>query len=495
MAMTIDGMVSGMDTAGMISQLMQLETLPQTALKNKVTVQNKAVAAYQGLNTRLAGLLTAARALGNADTWGAMKATASSDAATVSAKPGAAAGSLSFTVDKLAAAHTVTFTGKTVTSLTDPAGSSVLTGSTIDVLRNDGTTITVGPTDASLSAVVKKINETANAAYKAAAVQISPGRYTLQLTAVATGGAGKALFDATKPVVDGDPHTTYQPAGLNLLAGAVTTVGSDATLTVGDVPATQYQVTSATNTFAELLPGVTVTASKKSTTPVTVTVVPDKDSIAAKAQALVDNANTVLLEIASQSRVKSGETPAGPLAGDSTLRKIAQDILGSVSSAAGGGLGSFREVGVGVTRDGKLSFDKAKFLESFAADPARTQKFFDGYADRDHANAKPGEFEAGWDTPNGIGRRLETIAATLTEGLVLPTDPPGKTKEGLLTALINRRNESIRGLNDQVSAWDRRLALRKTALQKQFSGLEVALGKMQQQSTWLAGQLAGLSTS
>jgi flagellar hook-associated protein 2 len=43
-----------------------------------------------------------------------------------------------------------------------------------------------------------------------------------------------------------------------------------------------------------------------------------------------------------------------------------------------------------------------------------------------------------------------------------------------------------------VSQWDIRLDLRKTNLQKQFSALEVAMGKMQQQSSWLSGQLANL---
>ena len=41
--------------------------------------------------------------------------------------------------------------------------------------------------------------------------------------------------------------------------------------------------------------------------------------------------------------------------------------------------------------------------------------------------------------------------------------------------------------------WDTRLELRRSGLEKQFSNLEVALGKMKQQSSWLAGQLAGLA--
>ncbi|HYN93832.1 MAG TPA: flagellar filament capping protein FliD [Pilimelia sp.] len=494
MAMSLDGMISGMGTTDMISQLMQLEALPQTALKNKVTVQNKAVSAFQSLNTRVNSMLTATRALGTADAWGAMKATATSDAVAVSARPGATTGAMSFKVTELAAAHTVTFTGKTVGSLTDAAGSPVLSGTTIDVLLADGTTTTVTPADRSLQAVAKTINETANGAYKASAVQVSPGQYTLQLTSTATGNGNK-FFDATKPVVPGDPHGTYVPAGLDLNAGAVTRVGSDAALTVGDVPATQYQITSSTNTFTDLLPGITVTVSKKDpAATVTVNVVEDKDSIASKVQALVDTANVVLQEVTSQSRPKNGPVPAGPLVGDSALRNLSQSILGVVASGADG-LGSLSQVGVTLGKTGELSFNKQKFLDALAADPVKTRAFFDSYADVPHAKAKADTFEPGWDVPKGLSRKLEALAATMSEGVILPTDSPEKTKEGLLTALINRRTDSIKGLNDQVASWDRRLEVRKSALQRQFSGLEVALGKMKSQSSWLAGQLAGLPSA
>jgi flagellar hook-associated protein 2 len=62
-----------------------------------------------------------------------------------------------------------------------------------------------------------------------------------------------------------------------------------------------------------------------------------------------------------------------------------------------------------------------------------------------------------------------------------------------LQGLIQRRTATISDLNDQVSAWDVRLDLRQQALQRQFTNLEVAMGKMQEQSKWLAGQLATLS--
>jgi flagellar hook-associated protein 2 len=471
---SIDGLISGMGTSDMISQLMKLEAAPQTALKNKVTVQNRAVTAYQSVNSRFSSLLSAARAVTNPDTWGSMKATSSSDAVAVTAKPGSAAGTLSFKVDKLAAAHTVTYNGSVGATT-----AAVTAADSIVVPLAAGGTANVPLTDKSLAGVVKAINEAAGAAYTATTVQTGPGTFTLQLTAKTT---GQASSFGTPPELD---------AGV-LGTGVATTIGIDAKLIVG-TDAT-YEITSATNTFADVLPGVTLTASKiKTDAPVTVTLASDTDSVVGKVQALVDNANVVLNEIASQTKAKTGELAAGPLAGDSAMRKLSQEILSSVSGGAGN-LGSLSQVGISVSRDGRLTFDKTKLVDALAADPAKARSYFDSYADVAHPAAAAG-FNPGWDVATGLGRRLEAIGAVTSEGVILPTDSPEKAKQGFLTGLIQRRDDQIRGLNDRVTAWDQRLAVRKSNLERQWSGLEVALGKLQSQSSWLSGQLAGMSTS
>ncbi len=56
MAFSIGGMISGLDTATMINQLMQLEARPQSLLKNKVSSTQTLVSALQALNTRIADL-------------------------------------------------------------------------------------------------------------------------------------------------------------------------------------------------------------------------------------------------------------------------------------------------------------------------------------------------------------------------------------------------------------------------------------------------------
>ncbi|MFC7479773.1 hypothetical protein ACFQX7_06675 [Luedemannella flava] len=69
-----------------------------------------------------------------------------------------------------------------------------------------------------------------------------------------------------------------------------------------------------------------------------------------------------------------------------------------------------------------------------------------------------------------------------------------ETAQKNVTSSTQSRNKLVDNLNDQIAAWDVRLTARQTALQKQFSNLEVALGKLQSQSSWLSGQLAGLSS-
>jgi len=478
MAMSVDGLVTGMKTTDTINQLMQVEALPQAALKTKVSVANKVVAAYQSVNTRLSSLATAAKALGSADTWTSMKATSSSNAAVVSALPGASAGTMSFRIDNLAAAHTMAFSAGSVASVSD----NVISGSDFVIKLKDGSDKTLTPTDQSLDKVVAAINAETDAVYRAASVQISPGQYTLQLTAKETGAT--AAFAGP-------------PAEIDMLgAAAITTQGTNATITVGTT--TPYSIESATNTFADVLPGVTVTAVSEQAVGdprITIGIKADVDGIAAKVQALVDNANVALSEIASQSKVKNGDVAAGVLVGDSAMRQLSQDILSAVSGGVSidGSLDTFGTVGVGLDRTGMLTFTKQTFVDAYNADPAKAQAYFDTYTDVPHASAVAGKFEPGWDTAGGLGRKLETVALQASEGVTLPTDSPTKVKQGLLQSLIQRRTDSISDLNDQVSAWDVRLDLRQKALERQFSNLEVAMGKMQEQSKWLAGQLATLS--
>ena len=76
---SISGLASGLDTATIISQLMQLEAIPQNRLKTQVTTHESAITKLQDLNTKIAALFTKAEALSKAAGWSPLTATSSYD--------------------------------------------------------------------------------------------------------------------------------------------------------------------------------------------------------------------------------------------------------------------------------------------------------------------------------------------------------------------------------------------------------------------------------
>ena len=84
----------------------------------------------------------------------------------------------------------------------------------------------------------------------------------------------------------------------------------------------------------------------------------------------------------------------------------------------------------------------------------------------------------------GVAQRLATLGNDATNSTT-----------GLITLAINGRQSEIDQLGDAIADWDVRLALRQQTLQRQFSDMEVALGRLRDQSSWLAGQVASLPSA
>ena len=454
---TVDGLVSGLDTTTIISQLMSLERMPQTRLKTSLTAQQADVTAYQAINTKMAALQTAAEKIALAGTWTQGKATSSNTAVTATAGSGAVAGSVTFSVTSLAAAGSRIGT-QTYDSLTGTPSTAVPSLSITGPKSTGAQTFT--SKNGSLASLVTEINAATDLGVRAAAVQTSSGSWQLQLTATATGVAND--FSAT-----GADFATVSKA-------------ADAKLHVGG-PGAGYDITSATNTIEGVLPGVTLKATALATD-VRVEVNQDTESLTAAVQALVDAANGALSTITAQ--VKQGTvgsdgttTGGGALHGDPGMRALASRVLSAVTYAVGGS--SAATIGIQSTRDGTLKFDATKFTAALAADPASTRALLQGVQTTITA-ADGTTTTAGTD---GVAVRLAAVAKAAT-----------KSDTGVLALAIKGRNAVIDDLNDRIAAWDDRLVDRQKALQAQYTALEVALGKMKSQSTWLAGQLATLPT-
>jgi flagellar hook-associated protein 2 len=462
--MAVDGLISGLDTTSLINQLMQAEAVPQTLLKNKVTDSTTYITAMQTLNTKIASLATAAAALAkpagtDLHTASVSSASGTQTGVTATAGTGAVDGTIDFTVDRLAQSQ-VTVTGPLTQWPDQPP--------TLTFVAADGTTTQVTASSSSLADVAAAINKAGvgvSATQVAAGLDPATGKqlYRLQLSSTQTGAA--AAFTAYR----GTPADVTAGTATNLLndpGAAQVRQAQDAQVTLWAGSAAAQAVTSSTNTFSSVLPGVTVTVSAASTTPVTLTVARDDTGISNAANSLVTSLNDIFTFISQKQAVTTGTdaaggttVTAGAFTGDSTVRDANQKLIDAVIAPINGVSPS--TYGISITSDGQVTFDKTAFATAIAKDPA------------------------------GVKTALATISQRVADAANVASDK----YTGTITTKIQGEQSTVKSLNDQIADWDTRLADRKSTLQKTYANLEVQLQQLQSQSSWLTGQLASLSSS
>ena len=450
--MGIDGLVSGLDTTALITQLMQVEAIPQSLLKAKVSTTQAFISALQGLNSRVASLADSAKNAAKPASWDAVTATSSSKSATATTSAGAQSSSLSFTVDKLASAQT-SVSGN-VGSLEDLLGRPL--PSSVTIVSGAGTTAKATVVDLAevtdLAGFAEKVNSS-GAGVTASVVKVSATESRLQLTAQGTGE--DAAFDLHVGTVAADAAST----SALVKRSAAIVAASDAQITLwGNQP-----VKSATNTFSGVLTGVDITVVAVDPQPTTVTVSRDDEAVKKLASDLIGALGVVLAEIKSRTATTTttaadGGTviTAGVLGGDSATRALSQAVVNAASYPVDGMSPS--EVGIIIERDGTFTFNEEKFAAAMAADPAKVQRIV-----------------------SGIAERVSEVATKASDKI-----------DGSLTRKIQDQESFGKGLSSQVEAWDRRLAVRKESLQRTYSALEVTLSGLNAQSSWLAGQISSL---
>jgi flagellar hook-associated protein 2 len=341
--MTVSGAVSGLDTASIINQLVSLQTNQQTLLKKQQGTQQSAADALGKLATALSGVGSLAGALARTSTWVGATATSTSTGVTATAT-GTATGALTFDVTGLAAAHALISTDAVAST------GAVVAGGPDTLTASDGSTTDLEVGGGTLAEVVKAVNA-AGKGVVATAVQTAPGQYRLQLASTSTGAGSEFSIDG----LDGF-------TGMDVL-----TTGADASITIGSNPATAYTITSATNTFSDIVKGLSFTVSKQETG-VTVRTAVDGTAVAGQVGKLVDAVNAALAQISTATAWNATTKSGGPLVGDPTARSLQQRLLSTVSGAGA--------PGVRLTRTGTLTFDQAAFLTAFAADPDKVKGAF-----------------------------------------------------------------------------------------------------------------------
>ena len=425
----IDGLASGLNTTEIIDALMAVERLPQDRVVARRERSQEASEQLSSMRTSVNSIRAAASDLRLSSGWQRLTGTSSSEGVAVEATAGGFTGSITFQVDSLATTNVI-YSNDVVESLETNVG----TGGT-------------------LAQVVESINGNDDLNFVAVAIDTGDG-YRLQLAAK-EGGADSAIVLDTTGFEDIGGFTTL-------------TDGANAQITFDGL--NPYSVTSSSNTFAGIMPGVNLTVSEVSEDPVTVTVEHDFEQLADSVGALIEQFNELKGTMSSATRVDPNLETQVPLAFNPDVRRSEQGLLRAlVDPVSASGLEAPTLVGISLQRDGTLTFDREKFIETATTDIDELTRLFTAPAESDEP---------------GVLDRLVTAA-----------DQAAAFGTGLLSSAEESEKARIEAFTDQIDAFEARLERKEESLRKTYAALESALGNLNNQSNWLAGQLGSLSSA
>lgn len=339
-------------------------------LQNEQAELDAESAGLDSLSTALTDFQTAIDAL-NSDTDGPLtfSATSNNESNTVSANSQAQAGTYSFYVTKLAQAQQSTFA---MSDDTIPAtGTFELTmgDSTMDIDLSAADQNGDGDGMIDAGELVDAINDSDDNPGVSAALVKTDGTTTIMLTSDATGEQSKFSLSVTN-------NSDLDAA---VASEQTLTEAQDAEIHLGSQ--TGPKITSSSNTFDDVIPGVTMTFSEVSDPEdpsdlTTFTVAEDSGGSQEKVQTFVDAYNTLIDTIDSLTSYGDDDTAAGVFAGDAGMQSLANQ-MDDIAHASYGGV-SIVDYGITLDSDGHLQIDSTQFTEEMEENPDGLTSIFVG---------------------------------------------------------------------------------------------------------------------
>lgn len=471
----IGGLSSGLDTENLISTLMSIEKRPLTTMttqKDKLTTQ---ASAWRDLNSRLLTLqkrIDELKSLSESS-WTARKASASDSSvvSVASTTNSAALGTYSVEVVSLATATLLqsglrTDGGGAPAPMADPDADLGITG-TIRVATGAmaGATFTVSATD-SLNDIAKTINDNnADLGFTAAVVQVNPGDYRLVLT-----GKNGAANDFS---LEDDTGTAAAELKLtNLQVNRVATAAN------GSIKVNGITITTGDSAVKDAIAGITLNVSKVGTTNVTVS--KDQSKVIDAVKKVVDQYNSVIDLMETQTSYDSKTKQAGPLFGESRIRDIQESLRSKLFNLVAPQSDEFKSLGIvgigtesfkaGEKASKKLAFDQDKFAKALEKDPLALRQLF--------------VREGDGDSNRGVAVRLSAYLENYTRS------------DGILAGQAKALDKSVDLIKQRITRFqDQTLPAKEKYLRAQFIALEKAMSTMQSQGNWLSAQVKSLGTA
>ncbi|MBS0466561.1 MAG: flagellar filament capping protein FliD, partial [Proteobacteria bacterium] len=271
-------------------------------------------------------------------------------------------------------------------------------------------------------------------------------------------------------VTDAD-GTNDDGSGLSrLVAGGTTEFAKNASATVNGIA-----VSSPTNAFADAVAGVTFTANKVTTEPVTISVEKDNSAVKKNIEAFVSAYNAVNSALNESMKYDKETKTAGLMQGDSTVVTLQNTLRMALQSVnASGAFKSLSTVGVisagglgagNLSPDGSLELNATKFNKAME-DPDAVKAFFRGADGGDGTDGFAGKFKA------------------MTDKL-MASDGFFASKNKTYEDALKLNAKEVDRINDRADRLQKSLTQRYTALDTKMTSLNALNSYIAQQvTTW-----------
>jgi len=452
------GIGSGLDISSIVSQLVAADRAPQNARLNKLESAAKfKISGLGSVTSAFNSLKTALDALQKADALGARTVTSTALSLASGITPTGSTdsvltptvgrntpvGSYQVEVHSLATAHKLLGGGV-------EAEAKFAAGTLRVAIGEESVEIAI-KADSSLADIRSAINEAAGKHGVQAALLTSDDGHHLSVGSAKTGAANAIRIE----VLDGDSDLHELFGGLNPQSAA-----SDARVSIDGLI-----TTSASNTIADAVPGMTL--ALKQTGSSRVDVAADPAGSRAAVDSFVKAYNAALKAITTATTYNAETQTPSSLTGDAQMRGAASQLRGMMNDLLGGlaeqGLDA-KTLGLQTqghpNPDGSLVLDATKFNEAMSANAAKVIAAFTG--------------------ETGLAAKLNDVV----KGYV--------GTDGAFTLRNKGLNDQLKDVTRQREALDVRMDAVAARYRTQFVALDSLMAQMTSTSSQLAQQLAAL---
>ena len=438
----VGGIVSGLDTETIISQLVAAASVPKTVMQAKQTELQDRKDAYTELSSRLTDLQTALTDMDTDTEFRSVSGSSTdSDVATATVDGDGVVGTYNLVVTSLAESD-MQVSQDIFSASTDSVSS---TSGTYSVTYAGTTTNVSVDAGTSLEDLVKAVNDQVEGV---TAYLMDTGSGLKMVVAGNDTGASNTVSIST----DLTTLQNYDHAS----------TAADAALTINGVA-----ITSADNTINGVVQGVTFNLQDTGTSKVKVGI--DVDKMVEKLQSFVTAYNSVITYVGSQSIVDTSLKLKGPFVGETVTSRLTTNMKSTVANeyTASTVVEALSQIGFETLQTGKLKLNTSDLKDAL-------QNNFDDVT----------AIFTDTDSVKGFNAAMQDMLDRYLD-----------STDGAVNNRIDALNDSIDSIDEDISNFDDKMSAYETRLRKGFTAMEIALGKLKDAQSTLSALLSTSSSS